>query len=83
MSAVKESLLLFEFRQIVWWHILRGYDDRPKELIDSYYERDLITRLSKEEPEKYAEYIAEAKERIDKAVEAAEATPMAKELHHY
>ena len=56
----------------------KGDDDRPKELIESYYERDLITQFSKEEPEKYEEYVAEAKERIDKAVELAEAAPIAK-----
>lgn len=56
----------------------KGDDDRPKELIDSYYERDIQTIFAREEPEKYAEYLAEAKERIEKAVEVAEAAPLAR-----
>ena len=55
----------------------KGDDDRPKELIDSYYERDVLTIFSKKEPDKYTEYLAEANERIDKAVESAELAAMA------
>ncbi len=56
----------------------KGDDDRPKELIESYYKRDILTMFSREEPEKYASYAAEAKARVDAAVEAAEAAAMAK-----
>lgn len=50
----------------------KGDDNRPKELIEQYYERDVLTRLKKDEPEKYAEWEEEADQRLDRAVEAAE-----------
>lgn len=56
----------------------KGDDDRPKELIDSYYRRDLITRFKESDPEKYAEFESAAKTRIDAAVAAATAAQMAK-----
>lgn len=55
----------------------KGDDDRPKELIESYYERDILTIFAKKEHEKYAEYIEESKKRINAAVDAAEAAPLA------
>ena len=56
----------------------KGDDDRPKELIDSYYERDVITAFAKAEPEKYKEYVTEATARIDAAVIEAEKAELAK-----
>ena len=56
----------------------KGDDDRPKELVNSYYERDVITLFSKEQPEKYQEYVNEARKRIDAAVIEAEKAGMAK-----
>lgn len=55
----------------------KGDDDRPGELVESYYKRDILTIFSRQEPEKYSEYLEEAKKRIDKAVEAAETATMA------
>lgn len=55
----------------------KGDDDRPKKLVESYYDRDIQTIFAKEEPEKYAEYLQEARKRIDAAVAAAEAAPLA------
>lgn len=56
----------------------KGDDDRPPELVKSYYERDILTIFAREEPKKNAEYVAESKERIDAAVKAAEEAAMAK-----
>lgn len=56
----------------------KGDDDRPKELIESYYKRDIQTIFAKEQPEEYTKFVCEAKIRIDAAVAAAEAAPLAK-----
>lgn len=54
----------------------KGDDNRPKELIEQYYSRDVLTKLKTGEADKYAAWEAEAKERIDRAVEAAEAAKL-------
>jgi 2-oxoisovalerate dehydrogenase E1 component len=56
----------------------KGDDDRPKELIESYYKRDILTNFKLENPELFESFDKEAKERIDKAVVAAEGAAMAK-----
>lgn len=55
----------------------KGDDDRPKELIASYYDRDILTIFSKEEPDKFNEFMSEAKARIDLAGDAAMKAPLA------
>lgn len=55
----------------------KGDDDRPKALIASYYDRDILTIFSKEEPDKFDEFMSEAKARIDLAVDAAMKAPLA------
>jgi 2-oxoisovalerate dehydrogenase E1 component len=53
----------------------KGDDDRPKELVSQFWERDLLSKFQKEEPERYREYETAAITRIDTAVEAAMAAP--------
>ena len=54
----------------------KGDDNRPKELIEQYYSRDVLTLLKKKDPVKYEKWEAEAKERVDAAVEEAEKAKM-------
>lgn len=54
----------------------KGDDNRPKELIEQYYARDVLTKLKNEEKDKYEVWEAEAEERIDAAVMAADAAKL-------
>jgi 2-oxoisovalerate dehydrogenase E1 component len=49
----------------------KGDDDRPKELVAQYWERDVLSIFQKDNPDLYAEMESDANNRIDKAVEAA------------
>jgi 2-oxoisovalerate dehydrogenase E1 component len=53
----------------------KGDDDRPKELLTKFWERDVLTIFQKKEPKAYAEYEQRAKDRIDAAVEAGLTAP--------
>ncbi len=50
----------------------KGDDNRPKELIDTYYSRDVLTQIKNSEPDRYAQYERSANERIDAAVAEAD-----------
>lgn len=50
----------------------KGDDDRPAELIEQYYARDLLTQLKKNEPGRYETMELRAVERINAAVEEAD-----------
>lgn len=50
----------------------KGDDNRPKELIEQYYSRDVLTLFKKDEPEKFSEWDEKAGQRVDKAVEEAQ-----------
>jgi len=49
----------------------KGDDDRPREVVERLWERDLLRKFQKEDPVRYGEYEAAARRRIDAAVEAA------------
>jgi 2-oxoisovalerate dehydrogenase E1 component len=53
----------------------KGDDDRPKELVAQFWERDALSRFQREEPTVYGEYEQAALKRIDAAVETALAAP--------
>ena len=54
----------------------KGDDDRPKELIDQYYARDVLTKFKETQPGKYDEWYKEAQMRIDRAVAEAQRAGM-------
>jgi 2-oxoisovalerate dehydrogenase E1 component len=57
----------------------KGDDDRPKEAVAKFWEKDVLSIFKKENPELYQKYETEANKRIDKAVETALKAPYAEE----
>lgn len=49
----------------------KGDDDRPKDLLESYWARDVLTKYQKEQPKNYEDACYSAQKRVDKAVENA------------
>ncbi|MDR0910699.1 MAG: hypothetical protein LBM77_13170 [Spirochaetaceae bacterium] len=56
----------------------KGDDDRPKELVEKMWERDILSQFKKDEPGLYEQFFENARKRIDAAVAAAEKAPYPK-----